>query len=204
MAFDPQSFRSALQFDGARPNLFECKLSFPPFVTSGTRAGGADSLDVNRQFSFFCRGADIPGSTMGMFPVYYQGREIKVAGNRTFPEWTVTIINDEDFKVRNGFELWSNAINGHRTNVRNSSFPNSNEYGRDAHIIHLDKSGNALRSYKFIGLWPMDITAIGMDWGTNDVIEEYQVTFAYQWHESNVGDSDGTGGSPPTRNVEII
>jgi len=204
MPFDPQSFRSALQFDGARPNLFECTLSFPPIVTSGTRAGGADSLDVNRQFSFFCRAAQIPGQSVNPFPVYYQGREIKLAGNRIFQDWTVQIINDEDFKVRNAFELWSNAINGHRTNLRNSAFVNNNDYGRDAHIIQYGKLGETLRSYKFIGLFPTEISPIENDWGTNDVIQEYQVTFSYQWWESTIGDADGTGAAPPTRNVEII
>lgn len=205
MPLDPQSFRSALVYDGARPNLFECRLNFPAVVSdANVRDSGADGLNVSRQFSFFCRSAQIPEQTVNMFPVYFQGREIKLAGNRTIPDWTVQIINDEDFKVRNAFELWNNAINGNRTNLRSFAFTNTNDYGADGFIIQYGKQGDILRTYKFVGLWPTNVGSMENDWGTNDVVQEYQVTFAVQWVESTVGDDNGTGSAPPLYNVEII
>lgn len=203
MPFNIQQFRSAMTLDGARPNLFECRMTFPEIAAAAARTG-SDGLGIAEQFTFFCRAAQLPGSTVNAIPVPYFGRELKFAGNRTFTEWTVTIINDEDFKIRNAMELWMNALNSHRNNLRNASFVSPAEYQRDAHVIQYGKTGEALKSYSFIGMFPIDISPIELDWGANDTIEEYAVTFAYQWWESTVGDSNGTGLSPPSRNVSII
>lgn len=203
MPFNIQQFRSAMVLDGARPNLFECRMTFPEIAAAAARTG-SDGLGIAEQFTFFCRAAQLPGSTVNAIPVPYFGRELKFAGNRTFTEWTVTILNDEDFKIRNAMELWMNALNSHRNNLRNAAFISPAEYQRDAHVIQYGKAGEALKSYSFIGMFPIDISPIELDWGANDTIEEYAVTFAYQWWESTVGDSNGTGLSPPTRNVAII
>jgi hypothetical protein len=205
MAFDPQSFRSAMAFDGARPNLFEMKMSFPEFASSGFgQRTGTDGLSLNEQFTFFARSSQLPGSTVNPVTLNYMGREVKVPGNRTFPELSVTIFNDEDFKVRSALEKWLNGMNSHRGNLRDQSMINSTGWGRSAHVIQYAKSGEALKSYTFIGLFPIDISPIDMDWASNDVVEEYACTFAYQWWEQTEGESHGTGGEAPTRNVSII
>lgn len=206
MPFDPQSFRSALAYDGARPNLFEVRLNFPDFIArEGDRAGSGDNAGSGEKFSFMCQAASLPAQQVDVVSVFYQGRETKVAGNRTFDNWTVSILNDEDFAIRNKIELWNNALNGHSTNVRErSTTQNSNIYGSTAHVIQLSKDGSALRSYKFIGLWPTTIGEISLDWNTPNEIESFDVTFAYQWWETLVGSSDGTGGEIPTRNVDIF
>lgn len=207
MAFNIQGFRSAMNLDGARPNLFEVAMTFPQVATAGVppaAVAGSDGLGVAEQFRFFCRAAQLPGSTVNAIPVNYFGRELKFAGNRTFTEWTVTILNDEDFKIRNAFELWLNGLNSHRGNLRNAAFASSTSYGVDAVVTQFAKTGEALKSYKFVGMFPMDISPIEVDWAANDTIEEYSVTFAYQWWESDVADTGGTGGAPPTRNVSII
>lgn len=206
MPFDPQSFRSALAYDGARPNLFEVRLNFPDFIArEGDRAGSGDNAGSGEKFSFMCQAASLPAQQVDVVPVFYQGRETKVAGNRTFDNWTVSILNDEDFAIRNKIELWNNALNGHSTNVRErSTAQNSNIYGSTAHVIQLSKDGSALRSYKFIGLWPTTIGEISLDWNSSNEIESFDVTFAYQWWETLVGSSDGTGGEIPTRNVDIF
>lgn len=201
MAFDIQQFRSALAFDGARPNLFEVTMTFPRLATVG---GGSDGLGVSQQFSFFCRAAQLPGSTVNSIPVNYFGRELKFAGNRIFPEWTVTVLNDEDFKLRNAFELWLNGLNSHRFNLRNAAFSGSTTYGAQATVTQFAKTGEALKSYTFIGMFPIDLAAIDVDWAANDQMEEYTVTFAYQWWESLPGNTGGSGGQPPTRNVPVI
>lgn len=207
MAFNIQQFRSAMALDGARPNLFEVAMSFPQVATAGSppsAALGSDGLGIAQQMRYFCRSAQLPGSTVNAIPVNYFGRELKFAGNRTFPEWTVTIINDEDFKLRNAFELWLNGLNSHRFNLRNVNFRNNFQYTTQATVTQFAKTGEALKSYSFVGLFPIDVSPIDVDWGSNDTIEEFTVTFAYQWWESIPGSSGGTGGQPPTRNVSIV
>ena len=128
MAFNVNQFRSQLTGDGARPNLFECTLTFPVLASSGGAASpGAiqDNVGLTEKFTFMARAAQLPGSTVNQIPVNYFGRELKFSGNRTFPEWTVTIINDEDFKLRDAFEKWMHGLNSHVTNTRGASFRNA-------------------------------------------------------------------------------
>jgi hypothetical protein len=178
MAFNIQQFRSEMRGDGARPNLFECTLTFPAGVG-----------DVAAPYTFMARSAQLPGSTVNSIPVNYFGRELKFAGNRTFPEWTVVIINDESFNVRNAFERWLNFINSHAGNLRAPAFlTGDGGYQSDGKIVQFGKKGNRLKKYKFIGMFPIDVSPIEMDWGANDAIEEFSVTFAYQWWESDTTD----------------
>ena len=113
MAFNVNSFRSQMIGDGARPNLFEVFLP-----TGGLAVAGGQA--ATNKFRFMCKSAQIPGSTLGVVTVPYFGREVKFAGNRTFADWTVTIINDEDFIVRKFFERWMNSINTHADNTRDA------------------------------------------------------------------------------------
>lgn len=178
MAFNIQQFRSEMRGDGARPNLFECTLTFPAGVG-----------DVAAPYTFMARSAQLPGSTVNSIPVNYFGRELKFAGNRTFPEWTVVIINDESFNVRNAFERWLNFVNSHAGNLRAPAFlAGDGGYQSDGKITQFGKKGNRLKKYKFIGMFPIDVSPIEMDWGANDAIEEFSVTFAYQWWESDTTD----------------
>jgi hypothetical protein len=155
------------------------------------------------------RAAQLPGSTVNAIPVNYFGRELKFAGNRTFPEWTVTIINDESFNIRNSFEIWLDRINGHGNNLRNVDFLQGlGGYQADGFIRQYGKTGSSreagpgglgaasytpIKTYKFIGMFPIDVSPIEMDWGANDAIEEFAVTFAYQWWESNTTDVKSAG-----------
>jgi hypothetical protein len=177
MAFNVAEFRANMIGDGARPNLFQVSLTFPTIVTNGSAAG--------QKVSFMAKTAQLPGSTVGTVPIYYFGRELKFAGNRTFTDWTLQIINDEDFVIRNSLESWMNSINSHTTNVRNAAAVNPSSYSVDAVVTQYGKAGQELKSYKFVGLFPLDIAAIDLDWGSNDSIEEYGVTFAFQYWESN-------------------
>jgi len=171
MAFNVYEFRSQLQGDGARPNLFEVQMAFPTFI---------NPRNANRKFSFMCKTASLPGSTIGQVPVFYFGRESKLAGNRTFPELTLSIINDEDFAVRNAFEKWMNGINRHVSNVRDLWANNSLGYTSQAIVKQYSKTGEVLKSYTFEGAFPVDVSPIDLDWGSNDTIEEFAVTLAYQ------------------------
>lgn len=193
MTFKVDNFRSALVFDGARPNLFEVKMSFPEYV------GGDGGYS-----RFMIKTAQLPGSTIGSITVPYFGREVKVAGNRTFAEWTVTIINDESFLLRNKFERWHRGINENVANLRDARALNAAggpiSYATDLEVNQYSKLGGgsgdfsgfpgiggALKNYKFIGAFPTDIAAIDLDWGSNDTIEEFSVTFAYQYWTTEDG-----------------
>ena len=177
MAFNVAEFRSNMIGDGARPNLFQVSLTFPAVATNGALAG--------QKATFMAKAAQLPGSSVGTVPVYYFGRELKFAGNRTFPDWTLQIINDEDFIIRNSFESWLNAINSHQGNVRNTQAVNNVGYTVDAKVAQYGKTGNVLKEYSFVGMFPIDVAPIDLDWGSNDTIEEYSVTFAYQYWTSD-------------------
>lgn len=180
MPFNVYEFRSQLQGDGARPNLFEVQLTFPTFINPG---------NANKKITFMCKTASLPGSTIGQVPVFYFGRETKLAGNRTFPEWNLTIINDEDFAVRNAFEKWLNGINRHVGNVRDLWAGNSLGYATQAYVKQYGKTGSVLKQYTFEGMFPLDLGQIDLDWGQNDTIEEYSVTLAYQYFTSTAKDN---------------
>ena len=177
MAFNVSEFRANMIGDGARPNLFSVTLIFPTIAANGNAAGS--------KATFMAKSAQLPGSTVGTVPVFYFGRELKFAGNRTFADWTLTIINDEDFTIRNSLESWMNAINSHAGNVRNAAAGSPAGYTVDAEVTQYGKTGNTLKKYKFVSLFPVDVAPIDLDWGSNDTIEEYSATFAYQWWEAD-------------------
>lgn len=177
MAFNVAEFRSNMIGDGARPNLFSVSLIFPTVVQNSTKAG--------QKITFMAKTAQLPGSTIGTVPVYYFGREMKFPGNRSFADWTLTIINDEDFAIRNSLESWMNAMNSHAGNVRSAAAKGSTGYSVDASVTQYGKSGEPLKTYNFVGMFPLDLAPIDLDWGSNDAIEEYTCTFAYQFWETN-------------------
>jgi hypothetical protein len=191
--FNVANFRSQMVGDGARPNLFSCTI---PDLT--VNVNGETGSEV--AFNFMARAAQLPGSTVNQIPVNYFGRELKFSGNRIFTEWTVTIINDEDFKVRNTFEKWMSSLNSHVSNLR--SLINPSAYQKDGYVTQYGKDGSVIKEYKFIGMFPIDISPIELDWGANDAIEEFAVTFAYQWWEStkpaSKATTDSTQSGPST------
>jgi hypothetical protein len=175
MAFSVNEFRSQMTGDGARPNLFEVSMPFPGF---------ASPANAQTKLTFMCKTAQLPGSTVGVVPVNYFGRELKFVGNRTFADWTISVINDEDFIVRNAFERWMNGINSHNFNVRNPLALAPLGYSVDSEVTQFGKQGNVLKKYRFVGVYPTDITPIDVDWGSNDTIEEFSVTLTYQWWDA--------------------
>jgi len=176
MAFNINEFKSQLVGGGARPSLFEVRITNPILPIADFKV------------PFMVKAAGLPASNLGSFTVPYFGRQVKYAGDRTFEDWTVTVINDEDFAVKNAMETWSNAINSHASNTR--ALPQ--DYKSDAQIIQYGKDGSVLRQYTFQGIYPLTIDAIEMNWETQDTIEEFGVTFQYDlW----VVDGGVTGGS---------
>ena len=176
MAFNIAEFRSAMTGDGARPNLFSVSLTFPTMVRAS---------NVAEKLTFMAHATSLPPSIEGVATQFYFGRQVKFAGDRQFPDWSLTIINDEDFIVRNAFEAWSDKLNSHTQNVRAAGALSSTIYCADATVTQYSKVGTPIKAYKFVGMFPNTVDPIQVDWGSNDRIEEFNVTFSYQYWESS-------------------
>ena len=129
-----------------------------------------------------CKGAQLPASVMTAIDVPFRGRQLRVAGDRTFEPWTVTIINDTDFAVRDSMERWLNGINNHKANA---GLTNPVDYQADLIVDQLDRDGNEIKTYNFRGAFPVNISNIELSYETVDTIEEFTVEFQIQYWESN-------------------
>ena len=136
----------------------------------------------------------LPASISTSATVNYLGRVFKFAGERTYPQWTCTFLNDEDFKLRNALERWSDYISGHvklgRTAQVNQSKTGPLDYQSSATLTQFAKNGNPIKKYTFWGLYPLTLTDIPVSWDTTNAIEEFTATFEYQWYTTNYITSD--------------
>ena len=173
-------FRSRMTGGGARSNLFEVEITFPDGI-------GISESSVSDKVPFLVKAAEIPASNLGNIPVPYRGRVLPIAGDRTFDPWTVTVINDTDFLIRDAMEKWSNSINDIQTA---QGTINPEVYQKSARVFQKSREGNGpsdtekdLRIYKFEGIYPNVVSSIPLDFGATDQIEEFQVTFNYLFYE---------------------
>ena len=175
MSFDISKFRSSgLKSSGARPNLFDCQV---------TKAPVAD-ITNKTEFKMLCKIASIPTSTIGVIEVPYFGRMVKIPGNRTFDNLSVTVMNDEDFKIRNGVEQWMNQLNAHQSNrSKVVGAGQSNNLSATIVVKHYNRSGSLTPNgmWTFVSVYPVALGEIGLDWGSNDAIEEFTIDFAYDY-----------------------
>lgn len=169
MPLNVSEFQQQLQGQGARASLFEVQLAFP-----GTVAGRGNAELKSR---FMVRATSLPGSSVSIMPVFYQGREVKLAGDRTFDTWGTTVINDEDFAIRTSIEDWMQQINAHEGNIRSLTQYKTPEMT----VSQLNKQGQAIRTYTFVNVWPTDLAPIDLDWGNQNVIEEFTCTWSYDY-----------------------
>ena len=183
MAFNINEIRSQLTLGGARPTLFQCNITNP--------ANSAGDLKT----PFMVRASQDPAATLGFIEVPYFGRKTKIAGDRTFAEWTVTVINDEDFLIRNAMEEWMQNINSHVGNVRGFGSASDLSYKSQGQITQFSKTGVPIREYTFNGLFPINITEMDVAWDATDVLQEFQVTFQYDWWEVTGGSTGNAGGN---------
>ena len=200
-------FKSKLRGGGSRANLFEVEIpSFPAAALDLTDWGSGSDQEQDK-FRFLCKAAQLPASNVAAIDVPFRGRILKVAGDRTFDTWTVTIINDEDFRLRTSFEQWMNAMSSLTTNT-GATDPGS--YMADAYVHQLGRGLEKLRStatpdveqgeifaplrsYKFFDIFPTNVSAIDLSYDTSDEIEEFTVEFQVQY--SNALATDQTGES---------
>jgi len=176
-------FKSKLSGGGARANLFEVVLSFPSSAPTDSNV-----LDKSR---FLIKAAALPASTIGPVNVPFRGRILKIAGDRTFESWTVTIINDTDFSIRSALETWINSINkvSDATGATDPAL-----YQADAFVYQLDRDGSTLRAYHMYDIFPTNIAQIALSTETVDAIEEFTCEFQVQWWEAVKGTGTNAGG----------
>ena len=183
MASTISNFKSQLRSGGARPNLFEVDVTCP--------TGWVD--EAQQEFKFLCKATSMPTQTVGSVDVPFRGRILKVAGDRTFEPWSITVINDTDFMIRNAFERWSNLMNKHEDN---SGLTDPTSYQQDLYVRQLGRSGltgsnpssdsqlPVLKQYRFYGAFPTTVSPIDLSYENTDAIEEFTVELQYQWFDA--------------------
>ena len=175
-------FKSKLTGGGARANLFEVVLTFPDLAQPAN-----DVLDKSR---FLVKGANLPASNVAQIEVPFRGRVLKIAGDRTFDSWTVTVINDTDFAIRSAFERWMNTINRLSDNT---GLTDPADYQADAYVYQLDRDGSTLRSYRFYDTFPTQVGPIELSYDAQG-IQEFTVELQVQYWEAIKGTGPNAGG----------
>jgi len=167
-------FKSRLKGGGARANQFKVTMSFPGYAATGTETS---------DLSFLCTAAALPGQTLEKTTVNFRGRALQLTGDsRTFTDWTMTVLNDTDFKLYKAFERWMNGMNNM---TDNEGLVNPTDYQVDYFLDHLDRDGNSIKQYVFRGAFPTTLGDIALDYGTNNAIESFDVTLSYQYFETD-------------------
>ena len=197
-------FKTKLAGGGARPNLFEVTIpSFPSGINLGVQGDGGGQFDAEK-FTFMCKAAALPASNISPIEVPFRGRTMKVAGDRTFDTWTITVINDEDFQYRRAFEAWMQNINQYSDH---SGLTDPNSYMTDATVVQLGRAtvaretgtgtggnANVLAQYKFKDIFPTNVSAIDLSYDTTDTIEEFTVEFQINfWYPEAPGSNSAQG-----------
>tara|TARA_R100000005_G_C4967269_1_gene181582 strand:- start:108 stop:683 length:576 start_codon:yes stop_codon:yes gene_type:complete len=171
-------FKNKLAGGGARPNLFEVVLAFP--------ASSPASSTTLEKARFMVKAAALPASNIAPIDVAFRGRLLKIAGDRTFDTWTITVLNDTDFALRGAFEQWMNSMN----NVANATgATNPADYQAEAYVYQLNREGEVLRKYRFFDVFPTNISQIDLSYDSSDTLEEFTVELQVQYWEAQ-----GNGG----------
>ena len=163
---------------GSRANQFRVTLNFPTFVSGGSAAAN--------KAQFLVEAASLPGQQISIATVMYRGRQVKLAGERTFDNWSVTVLNDNDFDILNAFEAWMQQINNKE---QNTGIINPLQYTVDMNVEQLDRNGASLKKYTFKDAWPVSISPIQLGFGINDEVEKFNVDFAIGWFAAEKGEA---------------
>ena len=170
---------------GVRANLFQCRVQPPNRMA--------------RDFEFHCKGTSMPASTIGNIDVPYRGRQLKVPGDRTFADWTVTVFNDSGMYIRGVFEEWMAKMQDHWENKQDMSMT---PYGK-ATVTQLRRDGGSERTYNITSMYPTEVAAIDVAWDSNDAVEEYAVTFAVNHWIAGPGTVSTASGNNPKFGIEV-
>ena len=229
-----EDFKSNLANGGVRPTMFEVQIVFPRGIrtqnindlqTTGDLEQARNQREptnerpaapeLTEKSTFLVKASTLPGSNIGMIQVPFRGRKLKVSGDRTFNDWQTSIFNDTDYRLRDALEKWAETIQYHNfalghnqlvDGINNPAFGQEDGYMGTGFVRQLDRQGRQLKIYKFAGIWPVSVDDINLDFGTNDTIEEYGVTWAVQyWHADNSQNGpDNTGFSPPSESSRAV
>jgi hypothetical protein len=156
---------------GARANMFKVTCNFPGYAQG----------DVELT-SFLVKGAQMPASIISPIMIPFRGRQLQIAGDRTFEPWSITVINDVDFSVRGAFERWMNGINNHNNNT---GLSNPTDYQADMIVEQLNKAGEVTKKYDIRGTFPTNVSAIELSYDSENQIEEFTVELQVQYWESD-------------------
>ena len=178
-------FKSKLKGGGARPNLFEVELTFPSIV------GVQEENEVIENSRFLVKAAALPASTIANIDIPFRGRILKIAGDRTFETWTITVLNDTSFAIRSAFEKWMNTINKLNDGTGETD---PALYQVDAKVHQLDRDGRTLRKYVFKDVFPTNISSIDLNYDTTDTIQEFTVEMQVHFYEAFKGNAPQSGG----------
>ncbi len=200
MPFNANNFRSALQFGGARPNMFEIILVNPPASFSGGVSGSGSSKsksngDAINTFTYMANSGDLPGSIIGTVPVPYFGRFINVAGDRMFEDWNCAVYTDEDMVTRNAFESWNNSMSFFNYDTNREHGNNAatvNSYVCDVWVQHYTKTGKVDKIYVLKNAFPYVVSPVQLSWQSNDQIMMFQVTWKYDYFITSLKPFKGT------------
>lgn len=191
----------------ARPNLFQVSIYLPKtqltplqpvndaLVTSTQDNEGQGTTSLDELTQFMVKAASFPASTIGVVEVPFRGRQLKIAGDRTYEPWSVTVLNDEGFTIRQQMETWAQTIQEYKIN--GSSAQSTGEYMGRAIVDQLSRDGEIIKQATLEGIWPSNISALDLDWGTNDTPEEYTVEFQVQYWLPIKGEETSTTNTPP-------
>lgn len=169
-------FKAALVGGGARSNQFRISLTFPGIVSGGT---AAPAIGLSE---FMCTATKIPGSKLEKVTAHYRGRPLSLPAERTIDDWRITVLNDTNFAIHSAFNVWSNLINNVKSNT---GVTNPATLTTDMYVTQLDRNGAELKTYKLIGVWPVEIEDLDLDFKNNE-IQTFGVSLNYLYWQSDV------------------
>ncbi len=183
MAHSLSDFKTTLSGGGARPNLFQVTLTMP------TIPNYSKPTDFDKELKMLCKAANLPASNIASIDVPFRGRTFKVAGDRTFDTWSITVINDTSFNLRTGMEEWMQYIGQYQDA---SGVTKPSDYMVTATVDQLTRKATTqgstglsgldiTKSYKFYDIFPTNISAIDLSYDSSDAIEEFTVEFQVQY-----------------------
>jgi len=173
MVLNVNQFKDKLR-GGTRANLFKITLRTPDGLTP--------LEDIS---SFVVKTGELPGSTITPIIIPFRGRQLKISGDKSFDPWTVTVLNDPDFTVRKAVEIWMSGMNNHEDNQGVND-----GYFVDLEVAQLDREGTSLRTYVMKDAWPSDLGPIAVSFDAENALQEYQITFQYQYWTSGLTNTD--------------
>lgn len=168
------NFKNVLSGSGARANLFRVNGTFP------AAAVAAAGLNPANEIQFLCRAASIPQVELGVVQVPFQGRILKLAGDRSFQSWNITVYNDTNFALRNAFEKWHDIMNRVESNIGTNSL---SRYSQQWSVTQIDREGRDVKTYTFVDCWPSSVSDIGLDFSQTTAIEQFNVQIEYQYYQ---------------------